>query len=548
MIELLIAKLPGKPGDLLRKYGNAIGMVIKYSYAVLVTALAAYGMQEVRYFIIGLIELFAIFMVTDALIEKHPRIAAFLNRALFIAYHIETLFLYFSCSYVTLIMMTNVESLDDLSDKFPMYIFWFVLLFLATIMPMGKVGRWKSHTGMSFVSLALVGELVLTWSFGSGYSPFWAYYSLLDQKFSDMKLDKAVREVPVEEAETAFYKTEVADEIKKPASLPDQPNVILIFTEGLSESLLETDYDLMPDVKAWQDKSLSFDNYYNCSFATYRGLIDQLYSGHQHNNFDTSSLPSLQSLMKEAGYTTAFVNAEPKNEDFTAYLESFGFDSLVTDESLAVESARSISDKNTYDLLFKTAEDLHKQGQPFLTTVYTFGTHLNLPSPDETYGDGSSAYLNKYWNLNCQFASFMAKFEASDMAEDTIVIFTADHSTFTDNDFHRTFSSSGRVCTDLDTVPFFIYYKGVEARSIDAGGRNSLDLAPTVLDLLDISGENAFLGTSLFGESASSYETTFYDPTYILSTKGGAVTDLTAEEKNTFLDGLGQYFALKAAS
>lgn len=40
----------------------------------------------------------------------------------------------------------------------------------------------------------------------------------------------------------------------------------------------------------YEDRSFNFINYYNHTAATYRGLIGQLYSGHQYNNNDENTL------------------------------------------------------------------------------------------------------------------------------------------------------------------------------------------------------------------------------------------------------------------
>ena len=49
-----------------------------------------------------------------------------------------------------------------------------------------------------------------------------------------------------------------------PSPLSTQrPNVILIFTEGLSKNIIEDERNIMPNVKALQEESISFENYFN---------------------------------------------------------------------------------------------------------------------------------------------------------------------------------------------------------------------------------------------------------------------------------------------
>ena len=72
--------------------------------------------------------------------------------------------------------------------------------------------------------------------------------------------------------------------LKKPNNLPESPNVILIFVEGMSQHIIDDERNIAPNIREVQSKSLNFKNYYNHTFATYAGIIGQLYSGYQLQN------------------------------------------------------------------------------------------------------------------------------------------------------------------------------------------------------------------------------------------------------------------------
>ena len=204
-----------------------------------------------------------------------------------------------------------------------------------------------------------------------------------------------------------------------------------------------------------------------------------------------------------------------------------------------------IPDKDAYELLYDTVIEQNQKEQPFFTTIYTFGTHVTLDSPDEQYGDGTNPALNKFFNTDFQFGIFLERFRESELYDNTLLILTSDHATCADDDFRSTFSDYSRQSFGLDKIPFCIYHKGIEARVIDANGRNSLCIAPTLLDYLDISEPNYFLGTSLFVSDydESKYSTTFYYPGEILSTVGGEIKELSEEDYLDFWGKLTMYFA-----
>ena len=80
--------------------------------------------------------------------------------------------------------------------------------------------------------------------------------------------------------DSMFYKDTIGNYVSSPLQKKN-PDVVLIFTEGLSQNIIDDERNIMPNVRMYEDKSLNFTNYYNHTAATYEGLIGQLYSGHQ---------------------------------------------------------------------------------------------------------------------------------------------------------------------------------------------------------------------------------------------------------------------------
>lgn len=77
-----------------------------------------------------------------------------------------------------------------------------------------------------------------------------------------------------------------------------------------------------------------------------------------------------------------------------------------------------------------------------------------------------------------------------------------------------------------------IYVPNMESKTIDANSRNSLGLAPTILDLVGVDkASNYFLGTSLFTNHPTAYEHISTVPPVSYSTAGLTEKD-TIENKN----------------
>ena len=251
------------------------------------------------------------------------------------------------------------------------------------------------------------------------------------------------------------------------------------------------------NIRNFQKKSLTFKNYYNHTFATFMGLQGQLYSGYQQNNYDKTSLIPIHKILKDSGYSTCYVLTEPKSSEMVEYIDSMGFDEVITenDEKLLRGASSSISDKDAYRMFFDTAMEENKEDSPFFLAMYTLGTHVGLDSVDEKFGNGANPVLNRFYDMDVQFGAFFEKFMSSPLADNTIIFFTTDHASYQDNDFMRAFPDYHRKYVWLDKIPLSVFYKGVVPNVMDAGGRNSIDLAPTILDFLDISGGGTFLET-----------------------------------------------------
>ena len=527
---------------------------LKYLFGIGLTIAAFAKAHQVDAFAISLFEVFAIFVVCNAIAAKSRLAASILSGVLLLLEGIQLLVLTFSNSFLTLIFISNLNSLEDLSGKIVVYLSAVIVMLLFLALPVRHVnirsprflGELGCEAGIIFLAVAFVA--VALEAFGYQNSPMLAYGFLVSEHMESERAREEVEGLP--NVTTEFYRPGVEDHYQKPASLPDKPNVVIVFTEGLSQNIVEDERSIMPNVARYEDESLSFSSYFNHTFATYRGLIGQFFSGFQHNNFDGNTLVSLPKIFEAQGYQTAFINVEPGNRDFYDYLCTLGFQEVLDypDEPHQGIVPGHLSDRQSYAKLLEEMDRMGSSGQPFLLGIYTVGTHASFDSVDEKFGNGLDTELNKFYDADYQFGEFMSQFEQSPWFENTVVVFTSDHCTYGDMYFTDAFPEYERLSMEVDAVPFLIYHKDVEPQSIDVQGRTSVDLAPTLLDYLDVSAENYFVGTSLFAPvtQASAMETFFSDGgNSEFSTKGGTVSRLSPAAQRIAKTFLRKYYAAK---
>ena len=523
-----------------------ISTIIKYLFSALITIFAITTTGEWKYVALGLFELGIIILTTDLLLKRNPIAGRVLNCLLCLLYNAQLVILFFGNSFLQLVMVTNIASIQSLGGKALEYGFGLILVLIYSFLPVYPLAVLKKKNGFILLPLLVGMEVLGLCMIGSRYSPTVGYAQVISQAIEISQLKHKVNSI--DGSASDFYSAVIEDHIRKDPRLPDYPNIILIFTEGLSQSVVDDDREIMPNLVKLQAESINFTNYYNHTFATYRGLSGQLYSGYQLNNLDENNLIAIQDVLGAYQYHTAFINTEPANPEFTGYLQTFDFDEVIGSvNDTRTGMTESYSDKEAYEMLFDTACSLEKADSPYFLGIYTYGTHVTLNSVNEVYGDGSNAILNKFFNLDVQLGDFIRRFKESELFDDTIIIFTTDHATYQDSDFTDTFPQTYRASSMVDEIPLCIYYKGVTPRTYDVNGRNSLSLSPTILDFLDISYPNYFLGASLFASTGkeSHLDTIFNEEAILLSTKDGVISVLAGNASDSTGRLIQEYFVAK---
>ncbi len=285
-------------------------------------------------------------------------------------------------------------------------------------------------------------------------------------------------------------------------------NVIVLFAEGTSFELISE--KLTPNTFALMKKSLSFENYFNHTASTYRGVRGSLASCYQLqggmnakatglNQINKEQLAqaiaptiNLATILRDRQYKTIFLSPHRINDPFNNFLETLGFHKVE-----AVANNRVLSDKEIYQRLYELIRAEQASDKKFFIASYIFGTHEGMDSPDIKYADGDNAYLNKFHNQDYWLGLFLEKLEAEGLLKNTLLIYTSDHSTYPSAAFKQTFKSEAEYF--VGRIPLLIYTEGLKPQIIDAANKNSLALAPTILNILDINSiPNYFLGDSLF--------------------------------------------------
>lgn len=304
------------------------------------------------------------------------------------------------------------------------------------------------------------------------------------------------------------------------------PNIIIFFTEGFSARAIGAyggPYsDLTPNIDNFiiNSHSMKVINYFNHTAATYRGIAGQLCSiypqndGYREYDNKASSFLSLASMLNIANYNTIFLDPHFNGIAQVANLakKNLGFRNVYSGEEMLKDylpgeqkkNHDAITDQQLYRSLIGLLKDKELKQDRLLVTVYNLGTHawMQTQNDEVTYKNGDNSVLNSFHELDNDFGMFWRYFLASAYKNNTIVIFTADHSHFYEKEYLDAFNTNNMQKLFIDRIPLIIYDPIKSLPSIlDAKNSTSIDFLPTVLEILAVPDfPNPFAGNSLFRE------------------------------------------------
>jgi len=285
-------------------------------------------------------------------------------------------------------------------------------------------------------------------------------------------------------------------------------NVVLVTIESLSAKYLGSFGDsrgLTPNLDALRKQSLAFSNFYATGTRTDRGL-----------EAITLSIPptpgrsivkrigreagyaSLGQQFAAQGYDSAFLyGGRGYFDNMNAFFGGNGYrivdQSSVAEADIAFKNAWGMSDEDLYKQALKIADADHAAGKPFFLQLMTTSNHRPYTYPegriDIPSGDGREGAV-KYTDY--AIGQLLAQVREKPWFKDTLFVFVADH----------TAGSAGKEDLPVANyhIPLFIYApEHIEPREFTEVV-SQIDLAPTLLGMLNIDYVSTFFGRNVLRE------------------------------------------------
>jgi phosphoglycerol transferase MdoB-like AlkP superfamily enzyme len=266
------------------------------------------------------------------------------------------------------------------------------------------------------------------------------------------------------------------------------------------------DRNLTPNLDALRKQSLYFNNFYATGTRTDRGLeaITLAIPPTPGRSIvkrvgRESGFASLGQQLGAVGYDSVFVyGGRGYFDNMNAFFSGNGYrvvdQSSVDESEIHFKNAWGMADEDLYKQTLKLADADYAKQQPFLLQLMTTSNHRPYTYPDNRIeiksGNGRDGAV-KYTDY--AIGQFLDQARKKPWFDDTIFVFVADH----------TAGSAGKEDLPISNyqIPLFIYApKLVDARET-AQLASQIDLAPTLLGLLNLDYESTFFGRNLLQDN-----------------------------------------------
>jgi phosphoglycerol transferase MdoB-like AlkP superfamily enzyme len=283
-------------------------------------------------------------------------------------------------------------------------------------------------------------------------------------------------------------------------------NVVLISVESLSADFLKafgaSHGEITPHLDALAGQSLFFDNLYANGTRTVRGLEalslsvpptpgDSLLKAHNNEN-----LFSLADIFNDRGYVSEFVyGGYGYFDNMNYFFDHNGYTAvdrkdIPKNATIHSENVWGVADEDLYTLALGQMDTIHAQGKPFFLHIMTTTNHRPFTFPagrvKQRNGTREGAVAYTDWSI----ADFIKRARAKPYFDDTVFVITADHDA----------SSAGKTSVPINRyhIPLWIYAPAhIAPRRVDRL-MGQVDIAPTLLGLLNFSYRSRFFGYDLF--------------------------------------------------
>lgn len=316
-------------------------------------------------------------------------------------------------------------------------------------------------------------------------------------------------------------------------------NVVLIILESFAKEhvgFLNNGKGYTPFLDSLMQESYVFTNAFSSGNRSieslpsiFSGIPPLMNTAYIISNYSENKMDALPAILKKQGYGTSFYHGgENGTMGFSGFTATAGIENYYGKDDYPLNNAAESSAWGIYDepYLHYFANELNKKKEPFFSTLFTLSSHHPYKLPKQYIGQFPEGELPIHKTIGYTDYSLKQFFESvknTNWFNNTLFVFTADHSSETFHPFYSTFVGQ-------KAIPIFIYDPSSQLIGVDSNYFQHTDIAPTLLNLLGINTSIVSFGSDvisnkgnhLIGFSSNNYY--YVEKDYVLLFDGEKTT------------------------
>jgi phosphoglycerol transferase MdoB-like AlkP superfamily enzyme len=314
----------------------------------------------------------------------------------------------------------------------------------------------------------------------------------------------------------------------------EAPHVFVVMLESFSADYIdkkEAGKAVTPFFNQLKKEGYYLNNFFSGSVETSKGQFATLcsvypsYKSNVFTSYPDNTFRCLSHILQERGYTNVFMKAyhslnfENTGEFVTAnafeYAHGMDKEFVTPQERKELTIGWGIRDDAFYQKTFAYLDTLHAQGEsddPFFVTTMSVTNHMMFddippelqyihPQPD-SHEDN---YANSMYLTDRFLKTFFAELKKRDYLHNSLVIVLGDNG-FPMGQHNNNYHNTKSAYNEMFKTPLLVWWPGKVAPQVGQNtARSQVDVAPTVLDLLNIDTDHHFVGQSVFAPAAEDY-------------------------------------------
>ncbi|MEO5942212.1 MAG: sulfatase-like hydrolase/transferase [Ferruginibacter sp.] len=279
-------------------------------------------------------------------------------------------------------------------------------------------------------------------------------------------------------------------------------NIVLISVESLSGEYLKhfgSVKNITPYLDSLIPHSLFFENFYASGTRTVRGLealslaIPPTPGQSVVRRPNNEDMFSMGNILESRNYDVRFIYGGNSFFDNMGYFFSHNGYQVIDKRDIPAdrihhETAWGVADEDAFSILTDECDNSYKAGKPFFNHIMTVSNHRPYTYPDGHIDILSSSHTYEGAVKYTDYAinKFLKDAQQKPWFNNTVFVIVADHCS----------KSAGK--TDLPVnkyhIPCFIYAPQLIKPAIETKYTSQIDLAPTLLGLMNLNYTSKFLG------------------------------------------------------